>query len=106
MKINPLVLFVILGMAFATYLTRAGGFWLMSRFTPSKRLERGLRAVPRHDFDIHYCTVGDRERSTGNHGNVCDERHCVAHEKSAHCDDDRRVDNHLPQAICLIHCEE
>jgi len=46
MKIDPLVLFVILGMAIATYLTRTGGFWLMSRFTPSKRLERGLRAVP------------------------------------------------------------
>lgn len=46
MKVDPLVFLTILGMAIATYLTRAGGFWLMSRFKPSKRLERGLRAIP------------------------------------------------------------
>lgn len=33
----------ILGMAVATYATRAGGFWLMSHVTLSRRLERFLR---------------------------------------------------------------
>lgn len=46
MNIDPLILITIIGMAIATYFTRAGGFWLMGRFSPSKRLERGLRAVP------------------------------------------------------------
>ena len=36
----------ILGMALVTYATRAGGFWLMGRVTPSPRLEAWLRHLP------------------------------------------------------------
>lgn len=39
-------LLTILGMAFATYATRAGGLWLMTRFTPSPRVEAALQALP------------------------------------------------------------
>jgi uncharacterized membrane protein len=33
-------------MALATYATRAGGFWLMSRVRVTPRLERALRHIP------------------------------------------------------------
>jgi uncharacterized membrane protein len=46
MKVDPLVLITIAGMAIVTYSTRAGGIWLMSRFAPSKRIESALRAIP------------------------------------------------------------
>ena len=36
----------ILGMALATYATRAGGLWLMGRVQPSPRVERWLRHIP------------------------------------------------------------
>lgn len=36
----------ILGMALVTYITRAGGLWLMSFVTPSPRVESWLRQIP------------------------------------------------------------
>lgn len=36
----------ILGMALATYATRAGGLWLMGRVRPSPRVEKWLRHIP------------------------------------------------------------
>ena len=39
-------LLTILGMAVATYATRAGGFWLMGRLTPTPRLTAWLRRLP------------------------------------------------------------
>jgi len=39
-------LLTILGMALVTYLTRAGGLWLMSFVTPSPRVEAWLRQIP------------------------------------------------------------
>lgn len=41
--IDPAALLAILGMAVATYITRAGGFWLMSHVSITPRLERFLR---------------------------------------------------------------
>lgn len=41
--IEGAALAAILGMAVATYVTRAGGFWLMSHVTLSRQLERFLR---------------------------------------------------------------
>jgi uncharacterized membrane protein len=46
MQIDTLAFFTILGMACATYATRAGGLWLMSRVTISKRVEAWLRHIP------------------------------------------------------------
>lgn len=43
-RVDPLA--AILGMALATYGTRAGGIWLMSRVAPSARVEAWLRQVP------------------------------------------------------------
>lgn len=43
-RVDPLA--AILGMALATYSTRAGGIWLMSRVAPSARVEAWLRQVP------------------------------------------------------------
>jgi uncharacterized membrane protein len=40
-------LWIILGAAIVTYLTRAGGFWVLSRFEHiHPRVEAGLNAVP------------------------------------------------------------
>ena len=39
-------LLTILGMALVTYITRAGGLWLMSFVTPSPRVEAWLRQIP------------------------------------------------------------
>jgi uncharacterized membrane protein len=44
MRLDPLV--AILGMALATYGTRAGGIWLMLHLAPSPRTERWLRQIP------------------------------------------------------------
>jgi len=43
---ETLMLITILGMAFVTYVTRAGGFWLMGLVTPSPRVEAWLRQIP------------------------------------------------------------
>ena len=46
MTVEPLVLAAILAMAGATYLTRAGGYWLMGRVTLTPRIRRMLEASP------------------------------------------------------------
>lgn len=47
MSLDPLVVATILGMAAATYLTRAAGYWLVSkRGTPGPRVMAALNAVP------------------------------------------------------------
>jgi uncharacterized membrane protein len=40
------IVLVILGMALVTYLTRAGGLWLMGRVGRSRRVEAWMRHVP------------------------------------------------------------
>ncbi|HLW03377.1 MAG TPA: AzlD domain-containing protein [Ktedonobacterales bacterium] len=44
MQIDAMV--AILGMAVATYVTRAGGLWLMRFVSPSPRVEAWLRHLP------------------------------------------------------------
>jgi branched chain amino acid efflux pump len=46
MRIELVTLMTILGMALATYATRAGGVWILSRFQPSPRFNAWLRHVP------------------------------------------------------------
>lgn len=46
MNVDSWALGAILGMAAVTYLTRAGGLWLVSRSTPSGRVAAWLRQVP------------------------------------------------------------
>ena len=46
MESNLLAPLTILGMAAMAYATRAGGFWLMGRVTPTPRVEAWLRALP------------------------------------------------------------
>lgn len=46
MTIDPVVLLTILGMGAVTYATRIGGFWLLGRITPTKRVEAWMRAIP------------------------------------------------------------
>jgi uncharacterized membrane protein len=46
MQIELAALSAIIGMALATYATRAGGVWLLSRFQPSRRFDAWLRHVP------------------------------------------------------------
>lgn len=43
---EPLELLAIAGMALATYATRAGGLWLVSRLRLGERTAAGLRALP------------------------------------------------------------
>ncbi len=43
---ETVIVMTILGMALVTYITRAGGLWLMSRITPSPRVEGWLRQIP------------------------------------------------------------
>lgn len=43
---SPSVVAVILAMSFVTYLTKAGGLWLLGRVTVSPRLEAGLELLP------------------------------------------------------------
>ena len=43
---DTLALITILGMALVTYITRAGGFWLMGLVAPSPRIEAWLRQIP------------------------------------------------------------
>jgi branched chain amino acid efflux pump len=46
MQSETLTLITILGMALVTYITRAGGFWLMGLVTPSPRIEAWLKQIP------------------------------------------------------------
>lgn len=46
MRVDLSTLLVILGMALATYATRAGGLWLMQRFEPSPLVASCLRHTP------------------------------------------------------------
>jgi uncharacterized membrane protein len=46
MQSETLTLIAILGMALVTYVTRAGGFWLMSLVTPSPRIRAWLQQIP------------------------------------------------------------
>ena len=46
MTVDLSVLAACLGMGIATYLTRAGGFWLMGFMPMTPRVEAALRAVP------------------------------------------------------------
>lgn len=44
--LDPVVAGVVLAMAALTYLTKAGGLWLLGRVEPSDRLDAGLSALP------------------------------------------------------------
>lgn len=46
LALDPLVVGVVLAMATATYATKAGGLWLLSRVDLSERATAGLEAVP------------------------------------------------------------
>lgn len=46
LQLDPFVIAVILGMSVATYVTKAGGLWLLSRITVSDRMEAGLEMLP------------------------------------------------------------
>lgn len=46
MSVDPTTLTAILGMAIVTYLTRAGGYWLVGRVTLGARAQAALDAVP------------------------------------------------------------
>jgi branched chain amino acid efflux pump len=46
MQISHDALLTILGMAAVTYATRIGGFWLLGRITPTKRVEAWMREIP------------------------------------------------------------
>jgi uncharacterized membrane protein len=43
---DPITVSVILSMAVATYVTKVGGLWILSRVTVSERLEAGLDVLP------------------------------------------------------------
>ncbi|MEO6889474.1 MAG: AzlD domain-containing protein [Ktedonobacteraceae bacterium] len=43
---DTLAVLTIAGMALVTYMTRAGGMWLMGLVTPSPRVEAWLRSIP------------------------------------------------------------
>jgi len=46
LALSPSVVAVIVGMSLATYATKAGGFWVLSRVTVSERVEAGLEVLP------------------------------------------------------------
>jgi uncharacterized membrane protein len=46
MQIDTVTLIAIVGMALATYATRAGGLWLIARVPLSRRAAAGLRQLP------------------------------------------------------------
>ena len=46
MQIDLVALLTIMGMGAVTYATRIGGFWLLGRVTPTKRVEAWMRAIP------------------------------------------------------------
>lgn len=45
-QLDPFVVAVISGMSVATYTTKAGGLWLLSRIDVSDRIESGLERLP------------------------------------------------------------
>jgi uncharacterized membrane protein len=45
-RLDPFVVAVIVGMSLATYATKSGGLWLMSRVSISDRAESGLEMLP------------------------------------------------------------
>ncbi len=46
LALDPVVVGVVLAMAVVTAVTKVGGFWLLSRFEVSERLEAGLSVLP------------------------------------------------------------
>jgi uncharacterized membrane protein len=46
MSLDPWTLAAIIGMALATYLTRAGGYWLFRRVRPSPAVRTALAYIP------------------------------------------------------------
>jgi len=46
MQADPTAILTILGMALVTYLTRAGGLWLMGRIASTPRIEAWLKHIP------------------------------------------------------------
>lgn len=44
--LDPIVVAVVLGMAVATFATKIGGLWLLSRVEMSERVEAGLSVLP------------------------------------------------------------
>ena len=46
MELNPFVVAVIAAMGVATYVTKAGGLWLLGRVDLSPRIESGLEILP------------------------------------------------------------
>lgn len=46
MRLDPMTVAAIAGMAIVTYLIRAGGYWLFSRIRPSPFLRAALSYVP------------------------------------------------------------
>ncbi|ELY92023.1 AzlD family protein [Natrinema altunense] len=46
LHLDPFVVAVIVGMSAATYVTKAGGLWLLGRINISDRTEAGLEMLP------------------------------------------------------------
>ena len=46
LSLDPVVVAVVLAMALATYVTKAGGLWLLGRVDVSERVEAGLEVLP------------------------------------------------------------
>jgi len=46
LSLTPIVVGVVLAMALATYVTKAGGLWLLGRVDVSERVEAGLEVLP------------------------------------------------------------
>jgi uncharacterized membrane protein len=45
-ELNPIVVAVILGMSVVTYVTKAGGMWLLGKIDISSRVQSGLEILP------------------------------------------------------------
>lgn len=45
-SLTPVVVGVVAAMALATYVTKAGGLWLLGRIDVSERVETGLEVLP------------------------------------------------------------
>lgn len=46
LHLGPSVVAVIVGMSLVTYVTKAGGLWVLNRITVSDRVEAGLDVLP------------------------------------------------------------
>lgn len=46
LSLTPIVVGVVLAMALGTYVTKAGGLWLLGRVDVSERVEAGLEVLP------------------------------------------------------------